>query len=61
LGKPASAAEVAQQEARIAQAKSAAAAFGSRLLLLGAANGPTYWPNTNRRSTSSALVVGDAV
>ena len=61
LGKPASAAEVAQQEARIAQAKSAAAAFGTRLLLLGTAGGPTYWPNTNRRSTSSALVVGDAV
>lgn len=61
LGKPASAAEIAQQEARIAEAKSAAAAFDTRLLLLGTAGGPTYWPNTNRRSTSSALVVGDAV
>ena len=61
LGTPASAAEIAQQEARIAQAKSAAAAFDTRLLLLGTAGGPTYWPNTNRRSTSSALVVGDAV
>lgn len=61
LGKPASAAEIAQQEARVAQAKSAAAAFDTRLLLLGTAGGPTYWPNTNRRSTSSALVVGDAV
>ena len=61
LGKPASAAEVAQQEVRIAQAKSAAAAFNTRLLLLGTAGGPTYWPNTNRRGTSSALVVGDAV
>jgi hypothetical protein len=61
LGKPASAAEIAQREATIAQAKSAAAQFGTRLLLLGTAGGPTYWSNTNRRSTSSALVVGDAV
>ena len=61
LGQPASAAEIAQQEARLAQAKSAAAPFGTRLLLLGTAGGPTYWPNINRRSTSSALVVGDAV
>ena len=61
FGKPASAAEIAQQEARLAEAKSAAALFGTRLLLLGTAGGPAYWPNTNRRSTSSALVVGDAV
>jgi ribonuclease BN (tRNA processing enzyme) len=33
----------------------------TRLLLLGTAGGPTYWPNTDRHSTSSALVVGDAV
>ena len=61
FGKPASAAEIAQRWARIAQAKSAAARFGTRLLLLGTAGGPVYWPNTDRRSTSSALVVGDAV
>jgi len=61
LGKPASAVEIAQQEARLAEAKAAAALFGTRLLLLGTAGGPTYWSNTNRRSTSSALVVGDAV
>jgi ribonuclease BN (tRNA processing enzyme) len=61
LGKPASSAEIAQQQVRIAQAKSAAAPFGARLLLLGTAGGPVYWTNTNRRSTSSALVVGDAV
>ena len=42
LGKPASTAEIAQQEARIAEAKSAAAAFDTRLLLLGTAGGPTY-------------------
>ena len=61
FGTPASAAEVAQQQERIAQARSAAAPFGTRLLLLGTAGGPTYWTNTSRRSTSSALVVGDAV
>ena len=61
FGEPASAAEIAQRQARIAQAKSSAAQFGTRLLLLGTAGGPVYWPNTDRRSTSSALVVGDAV
>ena len=61
FGETASAAEIAQRQARIAQAKSAAARFGTRLLLLGTAGGPVYWPNTDRRSTSSALVVGDAV
>jgi ribonuclease BN (tRNA processing enzyme) len=61
LGTPASAAEMAQQQERIAQARSAATRFGTRLLLLGTAGGPQYWPNTTRRSTSSALVVGDAV
>jgi ribonuclease BN (tRNA processing enzyme) len=61
LGKSASAEEIAQQQARIAQAKSTAAPFGTRLLLLGTAGGPVYWTNTNRRSTSSALVVGDAI
>jgi ribonuclease BN (tRNA processing enzyme) len=40
---------------------SAPSPFATRLLLLGTAGGPTYWPNTNRRSTSFALVVGDAV
>jgi ribonuclease BN (tRNA processing enzyme) len=61
FGEPASAAEIAQRQARIAQAKSAAARFGTRLVLLGTAGGPVYWPNSDRRSTSSALVVGDAV
>jgi ribonuclease BN (tRNA processing enzyme) len=58
---PASAAEIAQQQARIASAKSAAGGFMTRLALLGTAGGPRWWPNTNRRSTSSALVVGNAV
>jgi ribonuclease BN (tRNA processing enzyme) len=61
FGTPTSAAELAQQQERIAQARSAAAPFGTRLILLGTAGGPTYWTNTSRRSTSSALVVGDAV
>ena len=55
LGKPASAAEIAQQEVRIAQAKSAAVAFETRLLLLGTAGGPTYWPNTNRAARRPLL------
>jgi hypothetical protein len=61
FGTPASAAELAQQQERIAQARSAAAPFSTRLILLGTAGGPTYWTNTSRRSTSSAVVVGDAI
>lgn len=61
FGRPASAAEIAQQQERIAQAKSAASSFDTRLVLLGTAGGPRWWENTNRRSTSSALVVGDAI
>jgi hypothetical protein len=48
-------------KSEFAQAKSAAAPFGTRLIFLGAAGGPTYWTNTSRRSTSSALVMGDAI
>jgi hypothetical protein len=48
-------------KSEFAQAKSAAAPFGTRLIFLGTAGGPTYWTNTSRRSTSSALVVGDAI
>jgi ribonuclease BN (tRNA processing enzyme) len=59
FGTPASAAELEQQQERIAQ--SAGAPFGTRLILLGTTGGPTYWTNTSRRSTSSALVVGDAI
>src|SRR5258708_30122030 len=61
FGAPMSAAEIAQQQERIAQAKSAASSFSTCLVLLGTAGGPTWWPNTSRRSMSSALVVGDAV
>src|SRR6185436_20145495 len=60
FGTPASAAELAQQQERVAQARSTASSFDTRLMLLGTAGGPTWWPNTNRRSVSSVLVVGDA-
>jgi ribonuclease BN (tRNA processing enzyme) len=60
FGTPASAAELAQQHERVAQAHTTASSFDTRLMLLGTAGGPTWWPNTNRRSVSSALVVGDA-
>lgn len=32
----------------------------TRLILLGTAGGPTYWPGSNRSSASSVLMVGDA-
>ena len=32
----------------------------TRLVLLGTAGGPTYWPGSSRASTSSLLMVGDA-
>ena len=32
----------------------------SRVILLGTAGGPTFWPNTTRVGISSAVVVGDA-
>jgi ribonuclease BN (tRNA processing enzyme) len=56
-----SAEDIVQQYERIAQAKSDARPFRTRLILLGTSGGATYWTNTNRRSPSSAIVVGDAV
>ena len=53
--------DIARQYERITQAKSDARSFNTRLVLLGTAGGPTYWTNTNRRSASSAIVVGDAI
>ncbi len=53
--------DIARQYERIARAKSDARSFNTRLILLGTAGGPTYWTNTNRRSASSAIVVGDAI
>src|SRR5256885_2257525 len=61
FGKHPSAEDIVQQYERIAQARSDARRFRTRLILLGTAGGATYWINTNRRSPSSAIVVGDAV
>ena len=61
FGIPPSGADMARQYERIAQAKSDALPFKTRLILLGTAGGPTYWTNTNRRSASSAVVIGDAI
>ncbi len=38
-----------------------AANFNTRLILLGTAGGPNWWPDSNRVSASSALVVGDTI
>lgn len=55
FGTPASAAEIAQQQERVAQARSTASSFDTRLMLLGTAGGPTWWPNTNRRDRKSVV------
>ena len=35
--------------------------FGTRLVLLGTTGGVTWWPETTRASSSSALVVGETI
>jgi ribonuclease BN (tRNA processing enzyme) len=35
--------------------------LNTRIVLLGTAGGPVWWPGSNRASASSALVVGDAL
>lgn len=35
--------------------------YRTKLVLLGTAGGPFWWPDSNRVATSSALVVGDAI
>lgn len=35
--------------------------YRTRLVLLGTAGGPSWWPGSNRVSASSALVVGDTI
>jgi ribonuclease BN (tRNA processing enzyme) len=37
-----------------------AGSYNTRIVLLGTAGGPVWWPDSNRVSASSALVVGDA-
>src|SRR3954471_600302 len=49
-------------ETRIPLAQSLGDANGSRtkLILLGTAGGPTWWPNSDQRGISSVVAVGDA-
>jgi len=61
MGQPLKAEEVSKRDAAVAASKDAAKPFGTRLVLLGTAGGPVWWPNTDREGISSALVVGDAV
>lgn len=41
--------------------QSGATNFHTQLVLLGTAGGPSWWPESNRVSASSALVVGDTI
>ncbi|WP_456756760.1 MBL fold metallo-hydrolase [Bradyrhizobium sp. USDA 4011] len=45
---------------RLAQSSGDAANSWTRLLLLGTAGGPTWWPNSDQCGISSAVAVGDA-
>src|SRR5512142_658641 len=35
--------------------------YNTRVVLLGTAGGPSWWPNSDRVSASTALVVGDDI
>src|SRR5690242_4973980 len=61
VGQPANAAETAQKAGAVEASKQAAKNFDTRLVLLGTAGGPVWWPNCDREGISSAVVVGDAV
>lgn len=61
MGVPASAAEVDQRSQAMAESRAKAQRHGTRLVLLGTAGGPVWWPNCDREGISSALVAGDAV
>jgi ribonuclease BN (tRNA processing enzyme) len=61
IGMPASAADVEERNQSMAESRSQAQYHDTRLVLLGTAGGPVWWPNCNREGISSALVVGDAV
>ncbi len=56
-----SAAQVLQTQQRIATMKARASGFRTKLVLLGTAGGPTWWPGTDRHGTASLLIVGDAM
>lgn len=45
---------------QLAQSSGDTASSRTRLLLLGTAGGPTWWPNTDQCGISSAVAVGDA-
>ena len=45
---------------QLAQSSGDAARSRTRLLLLGTAGGPTWWPNSDQCGISSAVAVGDA-
>src|SRR5437899_7750998 len=45
---------------QLAQSSGDAANSWTRLLLLGTAGGPTWWPNSDQCGISSAVAVGDA-
>jgi ribonuclease BN (tRNA processing enzyme) len=61
MGVPASGAEVDQRNQAMAESRAKAQSHDTRLVLLGTAGGPVWWPNCDREGISSALVVGDAV
>src|SRR5690349_16810754 len=61
LGQPVTAAELAEKDRAVAASKQSAKGFDTRLVLLGTAGGPVWWPNCDREGISSAVVVGDAV
>lgn len=61
MGVPATAAEVDQRNQAMLESRSKAQNHDTRLVLLGTAGGPVWWPNCDREGISSALVVGDAV
>jgi ribonuclease BN (tRNA processing enzyme) len=47
-------------QTRVAQSSGDAARSRTRLLLLGTAGGPTWWPNSDQCGISSAVAVADA-
>jgi len=57
FGPAASVAETADAKQRVAQSRQEASGHRTRLILLGTAGGPVFWPNTDRASTASAVVV----
>jgi len=61
FGVPATAAQTDQKNRTIQKMRADAQNHDTRLVLLGTAGGPVWWPNSDREGISSALVVGDAV